>query len=155
MKHLTAFLLCISFCLSALAQLPKVYDESIDPMVQLDQALKSASEQDKYVLAQVGGNWCPWCLRLAQFVKDNEEIKSLIENNFVYIHLNYPRTGATPELTERIANAGRFGYPVLVIYSRDGNILHIQDTGLLESGQGYDVEKILRTLSLWAPQAAR
>lgn len=150
MKQLAAFLFALLFGFCSFAQLPKVYDETINPIEQLDSAIARAKAENKEVLAQVGGNWCPWCLRLADFISKDAEIKALVDSKYVYIHLNYPRTGASAELTGRIGDAGRFGYPVLVIYGADGNIRHIQDTGLLEDGaSSYNRRHILRTLRLW------
>lgn len=151
MKRILFAVILLSISFGIKAQLPKVYDETVDPLAQLDQALARAGAEDKFVLAQVGGNWCPWCLRFADFVAKDAEIKAFVDANYVYIHLNYPRQGAPAELTGRIANAGRFGYPVLVIFTPDGSVLHIQDTGLLESGEGYDREKVCRTLEGWSP----
>ena len=37
---------------------PKVYDDSADPAVQIDQAIAAAQAEGKFVIAQVGGNWC-------------------------------------------------------------------------------------------------
>lgn len=152
MKRIFLLLVLAASFAASFAALPRVYDETIDPMAQLDSALVRAKAENKYVLAQVGGNWCPWCLRFADFVTKDAEIKEVVDSSYVYIHLNYPRTGASDALTRRIACAGRFGFPVLVIFSPDGGIVHIQDTGLLEAGEGYDREKVLRTLSLWSPQ---
>ena len=45
--------------------LKKVYNESIDPMTQIDEALVKAKAEGKFVICQVGGNWCPWCLKFA------------------------------------------------------------------------------------------
>ena len=42
--------------------LKKVYDENIDPMTQIDDALVQAGKDGKFVICQVGGNWCRWCL---------------------------------------------------------------------------------------------
>ena len=59
---------------SAEAPLEKVYDEEADAMAQIDQALEEARESGRFVICQVGGNWCPWCLRFAKFITDDEEI---------------------------------------------------------------------------------
>jgi hypothetical protein len=45
---------------------------------------------------------------------------------------------------ERLENCGRFGFPVFVVLNKDGKVLHIQDSSLLEEGQGYNQEKVLR-----------
>ena len=71
------------------APLKKVYNEEINPLEQIDQALAQARAEGKFVICQVGGNWCPWCLRFADFITNDSTISSLIEQNFVYIHVNY------------------------------------------------------------------
>lgn len=44
---------------NAQGALKKVYNENIDPMEQIDKALAKAKADNKYVVCQVGGNWCP------------------------------------------------------------------------------------------------
>ncbi len=141
----------------------KVYDENVNQMEQLDQALAKASAEGKYVISQVGGNWCPWCLRFAKFITDDADIASLISRSFVYIHTNYPRRGggnSDPARTEvlkatlkRLGSPERFGFPVFVVLDGGGKVLHIQDSSFLEEGQGYDKQKVLRFLNNWTPQA--
>ena len=136
----------------------KVYNEQINPLEQIDQALVQASSEGKFVVCQVGGNWCPWCLRFADFITNDSTINAVIEQNFVYIHANYhPRkAGEVGEaLMKRLNNAGRFGFPVLVILDEQGKVIHIQDSGLLEEGKGYNKEKVLRFFQNWTPAAVR
>ncbi len=40
-----------------------LYNPDLDGMEQIDQAIKTASTAGKHVLVQVGGNWCPWCIK--------------------------------------------------------------------------------------------
>lgn len=154
-KHIITLLLALVFALSAQAQLPKVYDETIDPMAQIDQALTQAKQSGKYVVAQVGGNWCPWCLRFAQFVKNDTTIAQVIADNYVFIHVNYPQKGAAEPLLKRLGNPGRFGYPVLVVLNADGQVIHIQDSSFLESEKTYDAKKVLRFFKNWTPSAVQ
>ena len=67
----------------------KVYNEEIDPIEQIDQAVVKAKLERKFVICQVGGNWCPWCLRFADFITNDTTISRVIDENFVYIHVNY------------------------------------------------------------------
>ena len=85
MKKILVILLSALIALPAFAQesLKKVYDESIDPMEQIDNALQKAGSEGKFVVCQVGGNWCPWCLRFADFITKDAEISEMIDNNFV------------------------------------------------------------------------
>lgn len=147
---------------SAQENLKKVYDETIEPLVQLDNAIASASQSRQYVLCQLGGNWCKWCLRLAQFVSQDEEISKLIKDNYKFIHVNYnPRIrnrnsaeqAKTDKLLKRLGNPGRFGYPVLIVLDGKGRVLHIQDSSFLEEGDSYSRNKVLRFLRNWTPSA--
>ena len=155
-KHIILFMMVVTFAMNVNAQVAKVYDEKIDPMVQIDNALNVAKQTDKYVVAQVGGNWCPWCLRFADFIKKDTAIAKVINDNFVYIHVNYdPRNKAvSPEkMLRRLGSPQRFGFPVLVVLDTDEKVIHIQDSSFLEEGKGYNQEKVLRFFSFWTPEA--
>ena len=143
--------------------LKKVYDETIDPLEQLDKALAQAREEGKFVVCQVGGNWCPWCLRFADFMEKDSAVSRVVADNFVYIHVNYnPRKAGSGEqvrqasaLMKRLDNCGRFGFPVFVVLDGQGRVLHIQDSSFLEEGQGYHRDKVLRFFRNWTPVAVR
>ena len=143
--------------------LKKVYNEEINPIEQIDQAVEKAKAEGKFVVCQVGGNWCPWCLKFADFITNDTAISKVIDENFEYIHVNYnPRKSQGPEqveqgkaLMKRLDNAGRFGFPVFVILNEEGKILHIQDSSFLEEGEGYNQEKVLRFFKNWTPSAVK
>lgn len=143
--------------------LKKVYNEEINPIEQIDQAVAKAKAEGKFVVCQVGGNWCPWCLKFADFIANDTAISKVIDENFEYIHVNYnPRKSQGPEqveqgkaLMKRLDNAGRFGFPVFVILDEEGKILHIQDSSFLEEGEGYNQEKVLRFFKNWTPSAVK
>ncbi len=153
----------VTLMANAQTELKKVYDETIDPMVQIDNALATAKASDtyKFVICQVGGNWCPWCLRFADFISKDSDITKVINDNYIYIHVNYnPRksggeeqTKAAAALMKRLGNPQRFGFPVIVVLDQNGNVLHIQDSSFLEEGQGYNKEKVLRFFNDWTPKA--
>ena len=143
--------------------LKKVYNESIDPMAQIDEALVKAKADGKFVICQLGGNWCPWCLKFADFVETDTAVNKVVNDNFEYIHVNYnPRKAAGAEavkkaesLLKRLNNPARFGFPVFVVLDENGNVLHIQDSSFLEQGKGYDEQKTLRFLKNWTPKAVK
>ena len=179
-------LLAVLFALFANAQtsLKKVYCEDINPLEQIDQAVDKAKAEGKFVICQVGGNWCPWCLRFADFITNDSTVSKVISDNFEYIHVNYnPRKSVGERLRERLRvgasagmgeqssgiakahqaaalmkrldNCGRFGFPVFVVLDEEGTVIHIQDSSFLEEGQGYNQEKVLRFFKNWTPQAVK
>ena len=54
---------------------------------------------------------------------------------------------------KRLNNAGRFGFPVMVVLDENGKVIHIQDSSFLEEGKGYNKEKVIRFFKNWTPQA--
>ena len=165
MKKLILAFLSVCFALATEAQtMPKkVYDEDINPLEQIDKAVAKARAEGKFVVCQVGGNWCPWCLRFAGFITNDSLISKVIEENFVYIHVNYnPRkqegeanVRQADTLMKRLGGCGRFGFPVFVVLDEEGKVVHIQDSSFLEEGQGYNQEKVLRFFKGWTPEAVR
>ena len=160
----------LAFCAAVLTvtaeaqtALKKVYNEEINPLEQIDQAIGKAKAEGKFVVCQVGGNWCPWCLRFADFISKDTTISKVIDENFEYIHVNYnPRKSESEEkqlqakaLMERLSNCGRFGFPVFVIIDNEGKLIHIQDSSFLEEGQGYNQEKVLRFFKNWTPESVK
>ena len=143
--------------------LKKVYDENINQLEQIDKAVAKAKKEGKFVICQLGGNWCPWCLKFADFITKDAEISKFISDNYVYIHVNYnPRMAKSKDastvkmseaLMKRLDNAGRFGYPVLVVLDGNGKVIHIQDSGYLEEGEGYNKKKVQSFFKNWTPKA--
>ena len=165
MKRIILALCAAVLAVTAQAQtvLKKVYNEEINPLEQIDQAIGKAKAEGKFVVCQVGGNWCPWCLRFADFISKDTTISKVIDENFEYIHVNYnPRKSESEEkqlqakaLMERLNNCGRFGFPVFVIIDNEGKLIHIQDSSFLEEGQGYNQEKVLRFFQNWTPESVK
>ena len=158
MKKILTFAILAVLALGANAQLKKVYNDDINPMEQIDKAIALANEQGKFVICQVGGNWCPWCLRFADFITTDEDIAKVVDENFVYIHVSYNPHSSTNEtrdkaMLKRLGNPGRFGYPVFVVLNQDGDVIHIQDSSFLEEGKSYNKEKVLRFFNAWTPKA--
>ena len=164
-KKTTLVLLTIlcTLTVSAQRQQKKVYDESINQLEQIEAAVAKANAEGKYVICQVGGNWCPWCLRFADFITTDSDISQLIAANYVYIHVNYnpskSENGEKKVLGEqalrRLGNPSRFGYPVLVVLNDKGNVIHTQDSAFLEEGKSYNKEHVMRFFKCWTPEAVK
>ncbi len=158
-----AFLL-LSIGVQGQSGLPRVYNEAINPIAQIDSALIKAKSSERYVLCQLGGNWCPWCLRFADFVSKDSIISQVVADNFVYIHVNYdPRKSSADagmakkasELLTRLGSPARFGFPVFIVLDEKGSVIHIQDSSFLEEGKSYSHDRVLRFFQCWTPKAVR
>ncbi len=164
----------LATAVNAQTTLKKVYNEDINPVEQIDQAVAKAKAEGKYVVCQVGGNWCPWCLLFADYITNDSTISKIIDDNFVYTHVNYnPSKSSSKQLQadkqntlaekvkraenmmRRLNNPARFGFPVFVVLDEEGKVLHIQDSSYLEEGKGYNHDKVMRFFKNWTPKAVK
>jgi thioredoxin-related protein len=133
------------------------YNPNADAKADLKKAIDQAKKENKHVLIQVGGNWCPWCLRFHAMAKGATVIDSIIKKDYVYLLLNYSKENKNWDLMEQLGYPNRFGFPVFVILDQDGKELHIQDSGLLEHPdpkvKGYDTTKVVTFLKMWNVRA--
>lgn len=152
MKRIILFVAMWAALSVAVAQ-QKYYDEKLDGMEQLREAVAQAQAEGKYVLCQVGGNWCPWCTRFAQFVAQDTLVHDAVAQNFVYIHVNYSNENKNLEAMKYLGNPARFGFPVFVVVTGEGKPIHIQNSEYLEEGKGYSEKKVYEFLKQWTPAA--
>lgn len=131
----------------------KLYDPSLDGMKQIREAVAQAKKSGKHVFIQYGGNWCPWCIKFDAFVKSDTGLTRIINQHYVPVKLNYDQTNRNYEANEYLGNPIRFGFPVFIILNGDGKVLHIQDSALLEEGEGYNRQKVYSFLNNWTPSA--
>jgi thioredoxin-related protein len=131
----------------------KLYDPAIDGMKQLKESITTANSGGKHVLIQYGGNWCSWCIKFNAFSKADPEISKIIEENYVQVKLNYSPENKNEAANTYLGNPIRFGFPVFIILDGKGNVLHIQDSALLEEGDGYSQKKVVGFISNWTASA--
>ena len=132
---------------------PNIYNPNADAKADLRKAIAQAKNEKKHVLIQVGGNWCSWCIKFHKFATTDEKIDSLIKADYIYLLLNWSPENKNPEIMKELKYPNRFGYPVFVILDGDGQILHTQDSGLLELDKGYDPKKVFGFLYNWNVRA--
>jgi len=131
----------------------QIYNPQIDAEKELSEAIQQAKKENKHILIQIGGNWCPWCIKLHGYFKEEPKVDSLLKADFIFVKINYSKENKNLPLMKKLDYPQRFGFPVLVILDASGKRLHTQDSGMLESGKGYDKEKVFRFLKCWNPKA--
>ena len=131
----------------------KLYDPTLDGMKQINEAVGRAKSQGKHVLIQYGGNWCSWCIKFDAFCKADSAITKIITDNYVPVKLNYSPENKNDAANDFLGNPTRFGFPVFIILDGNSKVLHIQDSGLLEEGQGYNKKKVTGFFGNWTATA--
>lgn len=151
MKKIALLLFALSLCFNLSAQ--KLYDENENAKEKIDTAIKQAQKENKHILIQMGGNWCKWCLRFDEFVKNNNEISKVLEENYIVLHINHNKKDF--ETLERLEHPERFGFPVIIILDENGKRLHTQNSYYLEEGESYHAKKVLSCFKDWTPKAIK
>ncbi len=152
MKKAILFL-AFAFLIAGVSAQEKYYNEEVDGMDQIRTATTLAKQSGRYVLCQVGGNWCPWCIRFAKFATTDSVIAPIIEKNFIYVHINYSKENKNAEAMKYLGNPARFGFPVFVVLNEEGTPIHIQESESLEEGKSYSRNKVEKFLTLWTKKA--
>lgn len=135
------------------AKLPKPYNPKANAKEDIKKAISKAKQENKNIILQAGGNWCIWCLRFNDFVQTNSELKKMIDDNYIYYHLNWSPDNKNETIFSQYGNPGdTYGYPVFVILDKTGKLIHVQDSAVLEEGKGYSIEKIKTFLNEWKPK---
>jgi len=135
------------------AQTPKIYNPEAVAKLEIQQAVVKANAESKHVFLQIGGNWCPWCIKFHQFIQDHEAIKSFVDQNFVVLKVNYSKENPNADILEKLQFPQRFGFPVFVILDDAGNRIHTQNSAYLEENGGYSEKKVMEFFRHWAPAA--
>ncbi len=130
-----------------------LYDPAAIANLQIAGATANAKDNRKHVLLQIGGNWCKWCRQFDKWSRENAVVDSVLKADYVVAHINYSKENKNEKTLKYLGYPQRFGFPVFVIMDADGNRLHIQNSALLEEGEGYSEKKVVEFLKHWNIQA--
>lgn len=100
-----------------------------------DEALSNAKEQNKLVIVDVYTDWCGWCKKMDKDTYSNDDIKDLIDDNFIYVKLNAEgsekqvyngKTYTSADLSNLFQVEG---FPTHVFLNSDGKVLEFKYNG--------------------------
>lgn len=148
-----ALFLFVTTSLFAQKQEAKIYDPAADAAADLRKAIATAGAEHKHVFLQVGGNWCPWCIKFDKLIAADARIDSILKADYIFLRINYSKENMNLPVLAQLGYPQRFGFPVFVILDQKGNRLHTQDSGLLEKGDHHDPALVLSVLRNWSPKA--
>ena len=153
MKILTFCLFGLFIGIQSFCQKIEIYDPMADANKQISEAVKKAQSEGKHVFLQVGGNWCPWCVKFHRFIDADQEIKQQAENNFEIVRVNYSPENKNEKLLAELGFPQRFGFPVFIILDGNGQRIHTQNSAYLEEGESYNKKEVLQFFKQWSPKA--
>ncbi|MCT3922343.1 thioredoxin family protein [Elizabethkingia anophelis] len=134
--------------------LPKPYHPEENAEAKIAELTAQAKKENKNIMIQAGGNWCIWCLRFNNYVQTTPELKKLVDDNYIYYHLNYSPDNKNEKIFAKYGNPGdKYGYPVFIVLDKDGKQIHTQDSSVLEECKGYSLDKVKKFFEDWKPKA--
>jgi len=124
------------------------YDPKRDAAQDIQDSIKEAQRSHKRILLEVGGEWCSWCHTLDRFFDAHPELIQLRDKNFVTAKINFSEENENKEVLSRYGAIE--SYPHILVLDGDGKLLLSKETGSLESGKTYDLERLTAFLKQWA-----
>jgi thioredoxin-related protein len=152
MKQLFTIVFAL-FIFSGFAQEAKIYNPDANVSAVISQGLVKAKAENKNLFLQVGGNWCPWCLKFHKLGSEDQDIKNLMSKSYIWILVNYSKENKNLAEMKKLEFPQRFGFPVFVILDSNGKRIHTQNSSYLEEGEGYSKKKVIDFLTQWSPSA--
>jgi thioredoxin-related protein len=150
MKSFLSLVLLVALSVTAFAQ-DKPQREKFDPKrdsaKDIQEAVKKATKENKRIMLDVGGEWCGWCHKLDNFFLTDKEAGDLLKKKFVVVKVNYSPENKNEAVLSKYPKIN--GYPHLFVLDKNGKLLHSQDTGLLETGDHHDHDKVMTFLKKW------
>lgn len=123
------------------------FDPSRDSEKDLAEAVAKAKVSGKYILLDVGGEWCIWCKRLDVFLYDDPEIHKMMKDAFEVIKVNMSQENKNEAFLSKYPKIA--GYPHFFILDKNGKFVQSQDTAVLETKGSYSPEKLKAFFTIW------
>jgi thioredoxin-related protein len=123
------------------------YDPARDAARDIELAVAEAKRTGRFVLLEIGGDWCVWCHYLDDFLAEQDEIREAWEDAFVAVKLNVSQENRNEEVMARYPKVA--GYPHFFILDADGKLAGSQNTGELQRGRSYHKKKFQAFLDDW------
>ncbi|QVL30941.1 thioredoxin family protein [Telmatocola sphagniphila] len=123
------------------------YDEMRNPAKDLEDTIQRAKKENKRILVQVGGDWCPWCKILTAFLEKTPALNKVLTDNFLLMKVTWTEEQHNEEFLSKYPAIK--GYPHIYVLDTDGKLLKSKNTDELEKGSSYSEEAILKFLTEW------
>jgi thiol-disulfide isomerase/thioredoxin len=136
-----------------LAQLPVVttqpYDEKADADAAVTAAFERARQNKKLVLIDLGGNWCPDCIVLANFL-ELPEIKAFAARHYEIVAVDVGRFDRNLQIPARFGFTGRLkGVPTILVARPDGTLVNRDTVFVATSARKMTPESLSQYLARW------
>jgi thiol-disulfide isomerase/thioredoxin len=139
--------------IETLAQLPvvitKPYDEKADASADVAAAFERAKRNKKLVLIDLGGNWCPDCIVLANFL-ELPEIKAFVSKHYEVVAVDVGRFDKNLQVPARFGFTDRLkGVPTILVSRVDGTLVNKDNVFAATSARKMTPKDLSEYLARW------
>jgi thioredoxin 1 len=127
-----------------------IYPDAAQAPADLRNALTQAAQENKHVLVDFGGNWCPDCVVLDIYLHSPPNL-ALVDANYKVVHVNIGRYDQNQSLAARFNIPLAKGVPALAVLDSTGNPLYVQRNGEFEAMGKMDPAAVTGFLNRWKP----
>jgi thioredoxin 1 len=113
-------------------------------------ALEKARAENRRVILDFGGNWCPDCQALDIYFHDATN-KPILDANFVLVHINIGRVNQNLDIAARYGIPLNKGVPALAVLDMRGKLLYSQKAGEFEAMRHMESSAVTQLLLRWKP----
>lgn len=132
--------------------LPYPYDEAANADKVVATARATAKAQNKRLIVDMGGNWCPDCRILAATMQV-KELKTFIDRNFVVVFVDIGRLDKNLQVPAHYGITKRLdGVPALMIIDpKTDKLLNSGQVSQLSDARHMSPQGLADWLASWAP----
>ena len=121
------------------------YDENADALENISMALKNAKLENKYVLLQMGGNWCPDCRTLGEYFS-RPDIKQWLDDRLILVSVDVGEWNRNLDIVEEYGNPISEGIPALVLLNSNDEVMLATLAGELASARSMSKDDLVEWL---------
>jgi protein disulfide-isomerase len=118
------------------------YDENADALDSISKALKIAELENKYVLLQMGGNWCPDCRTLGEYFT-RPDIKAWLDDRAILVSVDVGEWNRNLDVVEEYGNPISEGIPALVLLNSENEVMFATLAGELASARSMSKDDLI------------
>ena len=118
------------------------YDENADALNSISKALKIAELENKYVLLQMGGNWCPDCRTLGEYFT-RPDIKAWLDDRAILVSVDVGEWNRNLDIVETYGNPISEGIPALVLLNSENEVMFATLAGELASARSMSKDDLI------------
>jgi hypothetical protein len=124
---------------------------SRDSYIEIESVLTSAREAGKRVLIEFGSKGHPDCGKLYDLLKGNAELSARERKGFALVPVDTDSSSSGKRVYKQyVPEKLRKNLPVICVLDSGGNVVNVDDTTGLKTGDKYDVAKLSAYLGKWS-----